>query len=74
MDGEAIDAVGEADEIGARLKSEIHRVAITRRIAWNTSMRTIACSMKEACSERAAIWGSALEAFENLYNQQTKLN
>jgi PX domain len=66
MDGHALDAVTEADEIGARLKSEIHRVAITRRTEWNSSMKTIASSMKEACAERAAIWASTLDAFENL--------
>lgn len=66
MDSQALDAVSEADEIGARLKSEIHRVAITRRTEWNISMKTIASCMKEACSERAAIWEATLEAFENL--------
>lgn len=70
MDNQALNAVGEAEEIGARLKSEIHRVAITRRTEWNTSMKTVASSMKEACSERAAIWESTLEAFENLYKQE----
>jgi hypothetical protein len=66
MDGQAFDVVSEADEIGARLKTEIHRIAITRRIEWNSSMKTIASSMKEACSERVAIWEATLEAFENL--------
>jgi hypothetical protein len=65
MDNQALNAVSEADEIGARLKSEIHRVAITRRIEWNSSMKTIASSMKEACAEKAAIWESTLESFEN---------
>lgn len=58
--------VGEADEIAARLKSEIHRVAIDRRTQWNASMKTIAKAMKDACSERIAIWESTLEAFEAL--------
>lgn len=66
MDGQALDAISEADEIGARLKTEIHRIAITRRTEWNSSMKTIASSMKEACSERVAIWEATLEAFENL--------
>jgi hypothetical protein len=70
MDSDASDAVGEADEIGARLKSEIHRVAIIRRTEWNTSMKTIASSMKEACSERTAIWESTLEAFQNIYKNE----
>ena len=66
MDSQALDAVSEADEIGARLKLEINRVAIDRRTTWNSSIKTIASSMKEACSERLAIWESTLEAFENL--------
>lgn len=66
MDTHALDAVNEADQIGARLKLEINRVAIDRRIAWNSSIKTIASSMKDACSERLAIWESTLEAFENL--------
>mmetsp|Transcript_8460 Transcript_8460/g.20234 ORF Transcript_8460/g.20234 Transcript_8460/m.20234 type:complete len:724 (+) Transcript_8460:93-2264(+) len=66
MDTHALDAVNEADEIGARLKLEINRVAIDRRIAWNNSIKTIASSMKDTCSERVAIWESTLEAFENL--------
>jgi len=66
MDNQALDAVSEADEIGARLKLEINRVAIDRRIAWNSSVKTIASSMKEACSERVAIWESTFEAFQNL--------
>jgi PX domain len=65
-DSQALDAVSEADEVGARLKSEIHRVAIARRTEWNRSMKTVASSMKEACSERVAIWEATLEAFENL--------
>jgi hypothetical protein len=64
-DQQALNVVCEAEEIGARLKSEINRVAIARRTEWNASMKTIASSMKEACSERRAIWESTLEALEN---------
>jgi hypothetical protein len=67
LDSQALDAGSEADEIGARLKSEIHRVAISRRTDWNSSMKTIASCMKEACSERVAIWESTLESYENLF-------
>lgn len=63
-DSLANHAVGEAEEIAARLKSEIHRVAIDRRTQWNASMKTIASSMKEAYAERLAIWESTLEAFK----------
>jgi len=73
MDTQALDAVNEADEIGARLKLEINRVAIDRRTAWNSSIKTIASSMKEACSERLAIWESTLEAFENLNKNEGQL-
>ena len=50
----------------ARLKLEIHRVAIDRRTQWNASMKTIASAMKEACTERLAIWESTLEALKAL--------
>ncbi len=65
-DSMANDVMGEAEEIAARLKSEIHRVAIDRRTQWNASMKTIASAMKEACSERLAIWESTLEALKAL--------
>jgi hypothetical protein len=61
-DESALASVSDADQIGARLTSEIHRVAIERRVQWNASMKTIASSMKEACTERLAIWESTLEA------------
>jgi hypothetical protein len=63
-DSFANSVVGEAEEIAARLKSEIHRVAIDRRTHWNASMRTIANAMKEAASERVAIWESTLESLK----------
>lgn len=72
MDSHALDAVSEADEIGARLKLEINRIAIDRRITWNNSIKTIASSMKEACSERVAIWESTLEAFETLLKHENQ--
>ena len=65
-DSMANDFVGEAEEIAARLKSEIHRVAIDRRMQWNASMKTIASAMKEACTERLAIWESTLEALKSV--------
>lgn len=65
-DSMANEIVGEAEEIAARLKSEIHRVAIDRRTQWNASMHTVAKAMKEACTERLAIWESTLEALKAL--------
>jgi len=73
MDTQALGAVNEADQVGARLKLEINRVAIDRRIAWNSSVKTIASSMKDSCSERLAIWESTLEAFENLTKNDGQL-
>jgi len=70
MDTQALDFINVADEIGARLKLEINRISIDRRTSWNSSIKTIASSMKEACSERLAIWESTLEAFENLTNNE----
>jgi hypothetical protein len=65
----ALGVVGEAEEIGARLKSEINRIAVQRRTEWNASMKTIASSMKEACGERHAIWQSTLEAFQEDFQE-----
>jgi hypothetical protein len=63
-DDYALSAVGQAEQIGQTLVSEIHRVAIDRRTAFSSSMKTIASSMKEACSERLAIWESTLDALQ----------
>lgn len=57
-------AVHNSEVVGARLKSEIHRIAIQRRTEWNSSMKSIAKSMKEAYSERLVIWESILETLE----------
>mmetsp|Transcript_25602 Transcript_25602/g.36080 ORF Transcript_25602/g.36080 Transcript_25602/m.36080 type:complete len:748 (+) Transcript_25602:147-2390(+) len=56
-------AVAECDEVGERLKSEVNRVSFLRRKEWSKSMKVIASSMKEASSERTAIWESTREAF-----------
>jgi hypothetical protein len=63
-DDYALSVVDQAELVGNTLVSEIHRVAIQRRTEWNASMKTIASSMKEACSERLAIWESTLEALQ----------
>lgn len=70
MDGNALNTISEADEIGTRLKLEINRVAIDRRITWNNSIKKIASSMQAACNERVAIWESTLEAFEAQVKQE----
>mmetsp|Transcript_29114 Transcript_29114/g.44721 ORF Transcript_29114/g.44721 Transcript_29114/m.44721 type:complete len:739 (+) Transcript_29114:130-2346(+) len=56
-------AVAECDEVGERLKSEVNRVSFLRRKEWSKSMKVIASSMKEASSERTAIWESTRESF-----------
>jgi len=63
LDEWAVDAVRECNEIGARLKSEINRVAWQRRTEWHAAVKVMASSMKEACSERLAIWEQARESF-----------
>ena len=53
----------EADEIAARLQSEVGRVGAVRVREWDSAMKVVAGSMKEACSENASIWETALERF-----------
>lgn len=59
----AVGAVRECDEIGARLKREVNRVSYTRRTEWSKSVKVIASYMKEACTERVAIWESTRDSF-----------
>lgn len=53
----------EADEIAARLQSEVGRVGAARVREWDSAMKVVASGMKEACSENASIWETALERF-----------
>ena len=59
----ATDAVQECEEIGQRLKSEVNRIAWQRKTEWNQSVKIIASAMKEASTERVAIWESVRESF-----------
>lgn len=59
----ATDAWNEADEIGQRLKQEVHRTAWNRRNEWTMSLKIIASSMKEAVTERVGIWETVQENF-----------
>ena len=70
-DQHALDVGNEADEVGARLKSEIHRVAISRRKEWNKSMKTVAKSMKEAATEQRAIWEATLETLQQQFSDMS---
>lgn len=63
MDDYAVDAGHECEEIGNRLKQEVNRIAWNRKIEWHASVKVIASAMKEAVSERAAIWETVREIF-----------
>jgi len=60
-DESAVAAMREADFVGMTLQREVARVAEVRKTEWSASVKVLASSMKEACSERAAIWESARE-------------
>jgi hypothetical protein len=62
-DSLAMEAVRQAQEIGATLKEEVNRVAHGRRTEWYKSMKVVASAMKEASSEQVAIWESTRESF-----------
>lgn len=62
-DNMAAQAVRQCDEIGERLKREVNRVSFSRRMDWAKSMKVIASYMKEAASERVAIWESTRDTF-----------
>jgi len=77
MDDIATDAGQEAEEIGRRLKQEVNRIAWNRKVEWNGSVKVIASSMKEAVSERVAIWETVRENFLQAYpeyNENTNNN
>lgn len=59
----AVGAINDCKDIGDRLKTEVNRVAFTRRADWSKSMKIIAAAMKEASSERVAIWESTRTSF-----------
>ena len=63
MDNYATDVNQECEEIGRRLKQEVNRVAWNRKIEWNASVKVIASAMKEAVTERVAIWETIRESF-----------
>ena len=63
MDDFATDVNQECEEIGRRLKQEVNRIAWNRKIEWNASVKVIASAMKEAVTERVAIWEGIRENF-----------
>lgn len=71
MDQVATDAVREADEVALRLKSEVNRVAYMRRTEWHAATKVVASAMKEAVSERVAIWTSVRESFLQAFPEES---
>jgi hypothetical protein len=70
MDELASDANQEAQEICVRLKSEVNRVAWQRRTEWHGAVKVVASAMKEAATERAAIWESVRESFLQAFPEE----
>jgi hypothetical protein len=64
----AVEALGECDVVGETLQTEVARTALLRRAAWSKAIQILASSMKEACSERAAIWDSAHQTFSSQFS------
>lgn len=60
----ATEAAREAEEVAMRLRSEVGRIGSIRVREWDGGVRAVACGMKEACGENAAIWEAALECFK----------
>jgi hypothetical protein len=71
MDSFATDVNQECEEIGRRLKQEVNRVAWNRKIEWNASVKVIASAMKEAVTERVAIWETIRENFLTAFPEYT---
>jgi len=63
MDDLANDLGREADEIGRRVVQEVNRIGWSRKVEWSSSVKVIASSMKEAVSERVAIWETVRQNF-----------
>ncbi|GKY90719.1 hypothetical protein MPSEU_000045300 [Mayamaea pseudoterrestris] len=63
MDEITVDAEKECEEVGNRLKSEVNRVAWQRRSEWKSAVKLIATALKDATSERVAIWESVRSSY-----------
>jgi hypothetical protein len=64
FDEMATEAAREAEEVAARLQSEVGRIGSIRVREWDGCLKVVASGMKEACAENAAIWEAALECFK----------
>jgi hypothetical protein len=74
MDDVAVDAGQECEEIGRRLKHEVNRIAWTRTIEWHASVKVIASAMKEAVTERVAIWETVRANFLQAFPEYNESN
>ena len=63
----AAEALRECLEIGARVQSEVARITWQRKTERSKSVKVIASAMKEAATERVAIWESVLESFDQTF-------
>lgn len=61
----AVSAVRDADQVGIILQNEVARIAETRLVEWSASIKVLVSSMKEACTERAAIWEGVKEQVDS---------
>ena len=59
----ANDAVHSCERVAQVLKDEVNRIAYERRSEWSKSMKVLASSLKESCSEQRAIWEATHESF-----------
>lgn len=62
-DNMAASALQECDAVGERLKREVNRISYSRRMDYAKSIKVIASYMKEAATERVAIWESTRDTF-----------
>ena len=62
-DNMAVGAIQECDAVGECLKREVNRISFSRRMEWAKSVKVIASYMKEAATERVAIWESTRDTF-----------
>ena len=67
MDPMSNDAFAECEEIGRRLQSEVQRITWQRQTEWKSSVKVIASAMKEAATERVAIWQGVLDSFHQTF-------
>lgn len=71
----AQEANKKAEEIASTIQSEVNRNTVTRRAEWSASIKIIAANMKEAYSEKLAIWENSKKMLlEKFPDMETKEN